>query len=162
MNIELKNIQYAAFASEETACYSASLYVDGKKIGTVSNDGHGGPDRFHGDQAAYEKANQWLAENHSPVDLFHGQPMLMDMEMHCARLLDEHLMAKELKRAMRSKVLFYRPDEKAIMQLGWKGVRKIDERHIHQAEIKHPDAVILNTLPFSEALAAYREYAAAA
>jgi hypothetical protein len=162
MDIALKNIKYAAFASEETACYEASLYVDGKRIGTVANDGHGGPDRFHGDQAAYEQANQWLADNYPPVELFHGQTTPMGIEMCCARLLDEHLMAKELKRALKSKVLYYQPDEKQIMELGWKGVRKIDERHIQQAAQKYPDAVILNTLPFDEALAAYWRYAAVA
>ena len=54
MKIELKAIQYSAFASEETSCYQANLYVDGKKIGTVSNAGHGGCDDFHGDRAAFE------------------------------------------------------------------------------------------------------------
>lgn len=160
MDIELKNIKHAAFASEETSCYEASLYVEGKRIGTVSNDGHGGPDRFHGDQAIYAKANKWLADNYSPVDLFHSQTTPMDMELYCARLLDEHLVTKDLKRAMKSKVLFYQPGVKAIMQLGWKGVRKIDERHINQAAQERPDAVILNTLPFDEALAAYLAYAA--
>lgn len=45
MKIELKNIKHAAFASEETHCFTASVYIDGKKAGIVSNDGHGGPDR---------------------------------------------------------------------------------------------------------------------
>ena len=43
--IELKNIKYAAFASEETHCYEATLYVNGKRFAHVSNDGHGGCDR---------------------------------------------------------------------------------------------------------------------
>ena len=42
--IELKNIKYAAFASEETNCYEATLYVDGKRFAIVSNSGHGGAD----------------------------------------------------------------------------------------------------------------------
>ena len=43
--IELKNIKYAAFASEETNCYKATLYVDGKRFAYLSNDGHGACDR---------------------------------------------------------------------------------------------------------------------
>jgi len=47
MKIELKNVKYAKFASEETDCFEATVYIDGKKAGTVSNDGHGGPDNFY-------------------------------------------------------------------------------------------------------------------
>lgn len=42
--ITLKNVKYAEFASEETHCYSASVYFDGKRVGQVKNDGHGGCD----------------------------------------------------------------------------------------------------------------------
>jgi hypothetical protein len=42
--IEIKNVKFAAFASQETNCFEATLYVDGKRFANVSNDGHGGPD----------------------------------------------------------------------------------------------------------------------
>lgn len=42
MKIELKNLKYSAFASHETDCFEATLYVDGKKSGRVWNDGQGG------------------------------------------------------------------------------------------------------------------------
>ena len=41
---ELKNNKYAAFASKDSACYEATLYVDGKRFASVSNSGHGGCD----------------------------------------------------------------------------------------------------------------------
>lgn len=63
MKIELKNIKYFAAGSEETSCYNASLYVDGTKIGDVSNNGTGGPDNFYGDYEAYKAANEWAKEN---------------------------------------------------------------------------------------------------
>ena len=44
MRITLKNIKYADFASQETYCYSASVYFDKKRVGTVRNEGHGGCD----------------------------------------------------------------------------------------------------------------------
>lgn len=40
---ELKNVKINRTLSEETLCYSASLYVDGRKVADVSNRGHGGP-----------------------------------------------------------------------------------------------------------------------
>lgn len=47
VNIELKNIKYASFASHETDCFSATVYIDGKKAGTVENDGQGGSNNYH-------------------------------------------------------------------------------------------------------------------
>ncbi len=44
MKIELKNVQHSAFASHETDCFSATIYVDGKKAGNVENSGQGGCD----------------------------------------------------------------------------------------------------------------------
>ena len=43
--IELKNISHYARGSEETPCYNATVYVNGKKTIEVGNDGHGGCDR---------------------------------------------------------------------------------------------------------------------
>jgi hypothetical protein len=74
VKIELRSMQYAAFASEETACYSASLYVDGTKIGIVGNDGHGGCDSFHGDQAAYREADAWCRANLPKIDFGERPP----------------------------------------------------------------------------------------
>jgi hypothetical protein len=45
MKIELRKISFNERMSEETNCYAADLYVDGKKVGEVGNDGHGGCDR---------------------------------------------------------------------------------------------------------------------
>jgi hypothetical protein len=44
MKVELKNVKYSAFASQETHCFEATVYIDGKRVGTVSNEGYGGPD----------------------------------------------------------------------------------------------------------------------
>jgi hypothetical protein len=46
MNITLKNLKIAKFASEETLCFKATVYIDGKKAGEVSNDGHGAPNMY--------------------------------------------------------------------------------------------------------------------
>lgn len=43
MKVELKKFTSNARLSQETLCFSADLYVDGKKIGECSNRGHGDP-----------------------------------------------------------------------------------------------------------------------
>lgn len=42
MSISLKSIKILEHASEETTCFEAAVYVDNKKAGYASNDGHGG------------------------------------------------------------------------------------------------------------------------
>lgn len=159
MKIELKNIKHMPSLSEETECYSASLYVDGKKIGDVSNRGHGGPDEFFGDREAFKQAEKWLAENMAPVELGMetDRSIPMDMELYCGQLLEEHLVRKDLKSALKNKVLFSKPGEKGIFEVRWKGLRKIEDRHISAVREKHPAARILNEMPFEEALKLYRE-----
>ena len=46
MKITLKNIKYAAFASQETSCFEATIYLDGKRLCIVSNEGRGGCDDY--------------------------------------------------------------------------------------------------------------------
>lgn len=44
--VELKSYKEVKSMSEETVCFQAAVYVDGKKVGDVSNDGRGGPHRW--------------------------------------------------------------------------------------------------------------------
>ncbi len=47
MKIEIKNIKHSEFASQETNCFQATVYVDGKKSFGVENDGHGACDNYY-------------------------------------------------------------------------------------------------------------------
>lgn len=40
--ITVKNVKIAEFMSEETICFTATVYENGKKIGDAKNDGQGG------------------------------------------------------------------------------------------------------------------------
>lgn len=75
--IQLKNVKYAAFASEETHCYEASVYFDGKKVGTVKNDGHGGCDyQYPTDKAGWAKMMKFIEkENELPTIADKGAAM---------------------------------------------------------------------------------------
>ena len=46
MKLTLKNVKTNTTMSEETLCFSATVYVDNHKIGTVVNRGHGGPNEY--------------------------------------------------------------------------------------------------------------------
>lgn len=159
MKIELKNIKHMESLSEETHCFSATLHVDGHKIGEISNHGHGGPDAFHGDQATYDKADAWVAANMDPLEIADTDPLPMDLEIYCGQLLEDHLIRVDLRKTLRNRVLIKHPDRDGIYAMRWKGVRKIESRHIADIRQTYPDAIILNSLPLEDALALYRQAA---
>jgi hypothetical protein len=42
MKIEIKNVKFSEFASQETNCFTCNIYADGKRIGFARNQGTGG------------------------------------------------------------------------------------------------------------------------
>lgn len=72
MNIEFKSIKTLASLSEETACYTAKLYIDGKYVADVSNHGHGGCDDYSFKAGfsydTIKAADAWLAANTPKLD----------------------------------------------------------------------------------------------
>jgi hypothetical protein len=48
MKIELKKIQFSERMSEETNCFVADLYINGRKVGYCKNDGRGGCTDYRG------------------------------------------------------------------------------------------------------------------
>lgn len=65
MKITVKNLKVAAFASEETLCFNATVYVDGKPAFAAANQGHGGCNNYwplKGGNNSMEKAVMKWAE----------------------------------------------------------------------------------------------------
>lgn len=60
MEITLKNVKHMPSMSEETECFTATVYVDGKKFCTVANEGHGG-DTYSRD-ADYDKVHELMLQ----------------------------------------------------------------------------------------------------
>ena len=52
MQIELRNIKYADWNSQETACYQASVCIDGVIVAETSNAGQGGADNVYPHEVA--------------------------------------------------------------------------------------------------------------
>lgn len=159
MDITLKNVKHMASLSEETHCYSADLYVDGMKWGEVSNRGHGGPDDFHGVGGKgwrdIEALNARIAAELPPYTNY-GMTLEQDLEMVCGEIVNQHLVAKDFKRAMRAKVLWLDPAKPGLWGFAVpKGstAREVVDR------IRRSGAGVgrhyLVDMPESEALAAY-------
>jgi len=154
MKIELKNVKHSEFASQETNCFQASIYVDGKKRGTAENGGYGGCTMISPNELAREI--QAYAITLPPHESKYGT-IPMDADMLIGDLLTDHLIAKDLKRALAKKILYVAKDDGLIYET--KTLTKL-QMQIYLAKANIEDVfkskTILNTLPLSEALSIYR------
>jgi hypothetical protein len=131
MKLELKSIKHTAWASEETHCYQANLYVDGKPVAVVSNDGHGGCDRdydhpkFKGDSRDYRAVMKSIEEYFeslppSPFS-YEGADGVMvhdtlpqTLESWCCDQVNDFLTGRELKRKLKSNILFQKEGDDGV------------------------------------------------
>ena len=154
--IELKNIKHTAWMSEETHCYQATLYVDGVKWGIVSNAGHGGCDDFHSEtksDADFAELNKRIKETYEPYE-YEGTTLKQNLEMVCGDLVNQWLRDKDFNRAIKSKVLFTKPDVRGVWQLA---IKKPLTLEVMLAKLKaiNPQYTYLADLPVDEAKAIY-------
>ena len=91
--LEVKNISHYARGSEETPCYNATVYINGKKAIEVSNEGHGGSDRqdtypemldFHPTRNFLALANEWCIKTYGKKThkyMSNGEEKSFEIEM---------------------------------------------------------------------------------
>lgn len=169
--IELKSITHNASLSEETHCYSATLYVDGEKWGTVANRGHGGADEFHGVGGKtwhdLKALDERIGATFPEMDLTSvgcpGETMKESLETVCGGLVNDWLTEREIKRALKRAAVFY-PDglpaegeTGTLREIVLKG-RSLESAIVH-IKAKYPNVVIINELPEAERHAAWRRAA---
>lgn len=161
MKIELKNIKHSEFASQETNCYQATIYIDGKKVGTVENDGHGGCDNVHPWQVAQQidaYAKTLPKTVCSFIDPETAKPAEMEQthETIFGDILTSWLMSKDLKRLMSKRIVFVKEDGNVYETKALKA----DQLKLNLAQSRLLEKLnaktILNLLPFDQALNIYR------
>ena len=143
MKIELKGLKHSVFASQETHCFEASLWIDGVKRGTVRNDGHGGCNCFFpsGIEAEIQAWAKTLPDCNLGAD-FGTVPM--SAEILISEMIDDEIERRQLKRACARKTMFreaggkYRHGEYMTIPEKFTPATKA---YIHS---KWPNAIILN------------------
>ena len=161
MKLQLKAIKHTEWASEETHCYQASLFVDGKPVAIVSNDGHGGCDRdydhpkFKGDyRATMNAVHEYFKSLPNEPSEWSEDGFAQSLEGWCGDQVNEFLSSRELKRKFKSHVVYQRKGTDALYQTKYhptvtKGEWIIDK----QAGMTRR---ILNDMPFDEALTLWK------
>lgn len=178
--ITLKNVKHAAFASQETNCFEATVYVDGKSFCKVSNEGHGGPDSYWKDGTAsfslmeqtrriggelesnavdtYEEAK--AANEGKPFSAFDDGTWINTkqdaFESAVGEALTLHLITKDIKKAIGNKkrMYFKVPTDPVgeLRYLSCRGAIDVTRRPkmVEQIRKQYPDAIILTGMPVSE------------
>ena len=163
--LEVKNISYYERGSEETPCYNATVYINGKKAVEVSNDGHGGSDRqhvWHENGFRLQEINEWCVAKFGKSTWEYGGQTYstdLDLEHYCHDELYKHLDTKLLKRNMKKNIMFFR-DENDIKS-GQYTLAKIQNNIgglMAYIKDKYPKSFILNDMPFEKALETFRSY----
>lgn len=112
MELTLKGIKINKQLSEETTCFSATIYIDGKKAGLASNRGQGSMHDVdwtdYGLSAAYLA---WLNKEVMPVETYDGKVNLLEtphdkLEHLINEALDDFEDRKWFKTQCRGKTLF--------------------------------------------------------
>lgn len=158
MQIELKNLKYAAFASEETLCFNATVYIDGVKAGTADSDGKGGATRIE-PRALEEQLNAHAKT--LPLGTFSeaagGGTFEQDAESLLNDLVNAALALKDYKKLITTRLVWTRTDKPGIFQSKKHSIAQIQHwLTIGKLEAQIPCCKqLLNGLPEAEGFALF-------
>lgn len=132
MKIELKSIKFYESLSEETNCFTANLYINGKKVGYVKNNGQGACTDYGGNSKEY---NQIIKEAETyckslPKIKYDKHEFDNSLEHVIDDILYKYITAKERKKFMKKiaksyakAIVFGNPDGDKFRQIQWgKGI----------------------------------------
>jgi len=142
MKIELKRISFYERMSEETNCFAADLFINGKKVGYAKNEGHGGCTDYHGDS---KENNQLIREAEAYFKTlpkvkakdfdFEYQPSLEDA---IDQQIEDYLKAKEVKKMQKhmvNAILFGVPNGHSYTMIKYKVPLATVPKAILQAKV---------------------------
>lgn len=157
--IELKNIKHFAAGSQETYCYTANVYVDGKRWGTTENDGRGGPDNIHaleGDWQEVNKLNERVKATYPRTESeWFPDGLATTLEILFGDLVTDHLRRKEFNKLLKQDV-FITADGKGLYVT--KGRLKPDPTKVEMRRNPNDGRTYLADLPREEAYELYKKH----
>ena len=170
--ITLKNVKFSEWASEETHCFQATIYMYGKRTMKVSNDGQGAPNQYYHTkgQSSDEFKRQFeqaikIGENYIKdsreegweewINKLAGTSELLDWLI--GDLMNEHLTLKEMRAKMKTKTIFYDKRLKKVFHYNQKPTPET-LRYMRGDDGKDwEDALFFNEIPEAEAYYYWRK-----
>ena len=149
--ITLKSIKHMPSLSEETAAYTATIYVDGVKFAYVSNRGHGGCDEVTPCKGTYSQIEELEGRIKATYEPYYykglDRKFEESLEGLCNKELDKYLFAKEWKGRLKRKI--YGIKEGAIFT--WPAKYKPTAQILTMMRDKFKDHVFINDMPEEKA-----------
>lgn len=105
MNIQLKNIKIPNHLSEATTAFTATIYVDGKKAGTVKGYGTGAPNFYSFSDSKLEKDFYSFCQNQPKIDCG-GIKLSCNADLVIDKLLEHEEYARQFRTWLKTEVLF--------------------------------------------------------
>ena len=166
--IELKNQKYFASGSQETPCYNADVYINGKKAIYVSNHGQGACDSqdvypqfmgLHKDLSQMEileKVNEYCIKTFG-TETYKWGTIDIDLEHWSQREMFLRRDQSYLRRAMSKNVLYFK-NKDGVEKGEYYSVKKQNNTSSLIAYIKdkYKECIVLNDLPFDDAVKTFR------
>ncbi len=100
MNLSIKSVSVHQRLSHEANCFSATIYLEGKKIGEVCNRGFGGPHQYHWSNKEVGAQVMTWAESQPTEFNFDKLDQIID------ELLIEYEYIRSLRKMTKKEVLF--------------------------------------------------------
>lgn len=179
-SISIRGLKHSEFASHETHCFQASIWLDNTRVCIAENDGRGGATDFNRTQTIKEETwsefmpllvreanrimpllwedEEWFTSKDLPPYVIGNSAWSSNLECVVAHLINEELGKKEMLRRMKTKLLTYDTKEKKVyarkIKLDPKDPIKT-ERVKKSITESSPNEIILNLMPEEEALQLY-------
>ncbi|MGA0315611.1 MAG: hypothetical protein ACO3MJ_09525 [Alphaproteobacteria bacterium] len=99
--ITLKNIRHNMSLSQETHCFSATVYVNGVKFAQTTNAGHGASNNYYPVSNNWEdvlKLNEKIAKTYPLTPKYN---MEQDLDTVIGDLVNEFLLKREFKKTLK-------------------------------------------------------------
>lgn len=141
--VTLKNLKYSEFASQETLCFEATIYVDGKRVGKAFNEGQGGA--HHYDPYGIEQVLNEIAAALPPMDMseFGMDPVKQDADLMISCLVDDEVTRRKIARMTATKTYLRKPGEQ-YKKGEWTVLKgKTDEARIKAVQDRYGAEVII-------------------
>jgi len=154
MKIEIRNLKFSAFASQDSNCFQGTIYIDGKKEGDVRNDGHGGSPIFNPPSLTRKLAEHAATLPHICV-LDRLIPVTASYLIE--DMVEKMLRERDLKKRLTKHVMFTIAGKAGVFQLRAMKADVLRTTLENKALLAKLGAdKILNLLPLEEALVVFK------
>jgi hypothetical protein len=141
---ELRNVKTHVKLSEETECFSATLYLDGKAACEVGNRGTGGPHEYRwlvGRECGLQQQFEAHVTTQPALELGDGLGSVpCNSDIFVDRLLGEWDIVQQLKRWCKKDVVFRLKSDKSGAWRTFRGVKFTPDVKAHILKL-HGDAL---------------------